>query len=151
MTGSSTLIVGLGSPHGDDRVGWHVAERLAASIGAAARVKVAADPTTILDWLDGVTTLHICDACQTFREPGTIHCWRWPRIEHGNTQSTCGSHGVSLQAVLSLAECMGWLPARVKIWAVEMAAAESLAATSAAALAAADRLAQQIAKEVADA
>ena len=74
---AGTLLVGLGSAHGDDQVGWYVIDRLSESIqhrcGIAARRAVI--PLDLLDWLDEVHTLHICDASVTSGAVDRLHCF----------------------------------------------------------------------------
>jgi hydrogenase maturation protease len=125
-----TLIVGLGSPHGDDQVGWHVAEALRPRVAGLADVAVrtAPVPLDLLDWLEGFDCLHICDACCSEQPPGTLH-----RLTIGGsggdneplrgalelaTLRCGGSHDFGLPAVLELAERLDCLPVRVVVHAV---------------------------------
>lgn len=74
-----TLLVGLGSPHGDDQAGWLVAEALADRVDVPphCRVRQAAVPVDMLDWLDEIHTLHIIDACRGESVIGTVHRQVW--------------------------------------------------------------------------
>ncbi len=74
-----TLFVGLGSPHGDDQIGWLIADRLAAERGLPGTVAVrkAAIPLDLLDWLEGVDCLHVCDALQGPTTFGEVQRWEW--------------------------------------------------------------------------
>lgn len=68
-----TLVIGVGSPHGDDQAGWEVVKRLGGdfkeisshSAGQQQLVyfRTAVVPPDMLDWLDGVDTAHVIDAC----------------------------------------------------------------------------------------
>lgn len=125
-----TLIVGLGSPHGDDQVGWRVAEalrpRVAGLLGVA--VRTANVPLDLLDWLEGVASLHVCDACCSDQPFGTLHRLTICGPIDGNgppargfefASLRCGgSHDFGLPAVLELAERLGCLPDRVVVHAV---------------------------------
>ena len=50
MTRRPTLVVGVGSHHGDDQAGWLVADLLAASASEDVAVRKAKTPAEILDW-----------------------------------------------------------------------------------------------------
>ncbi len=120
-----TLFVGIGSPHGDDRAGWLVADALAESeplmqAGGQAEVSVrkALTPVDVLDWLDDVRRLIVCDAVRGAGSAGTLYRWRWPDASLGHVRSA-GSHDVGLAAALTRAASLGWLPADVVVWGVE--------------------------------
>lgn len=114
----SKLFIGLGSFHGDDHVGWKVAESLEAR-GLIA-VRQASVPADLLHWLDGVEELYLCDACQGIGHAGTLHHLPW---QSGFSQvlslRSSNSHQVSLPAVLQVAESLGILPRQVVLFAIE--------------------------------
>jgi hydrogenase maturation protease len=119
---SETLVVGVGSSHGDDQFGWRVAERLAALRDHShVTVRRALSPTDILDWLDNAERLIVCDACQNLGAPGRLHHWRWPDNRLSELRFA-GSHDLSVSAALSLADRLGLLPADTSIWCAEGAA-----------------------------
>jgi hydrogenase maturation protease len=124
------LIVGVGSFHGDDRIGWYVAQRLVDTgiESADVCVRTAQVPLDLMNWISDFETLHVVDACASdIAGP----CWR--RIDcSGTTGGTVasgppgigtrhasGTHGWSLPDVLDLARRLGQLPSRVVVWAVE--------------------------------
>jgi hydrogenase maturation protease len=131
----SRLLVGIGSPFGDDQAGWTIADRLREKLEPIGDVSVrrASVPIDLLDWLDGIECLHVCDAYESAAEPATLHCWEYsPRsaaLSHGrgdaselqnfaSLRSTC-SHDFGLMAVLELASRLGRLPAQVIVWGLE--------------------------------
>lgn len=118
-----TLIVGLGSSHGDDRSGWLLVEILAAEGLGPWQVKRASHPHQLLDWLEGVDRLIVADACQPAGSPGTLRRWSWPSPEILRLRSA-GTHDFDLATVLELAECLGGLPAEVTIWSIEAASCQ---------------------------
>ena len=119
MRRASRLIVGVGSPHGDDSVGWKVAESLLDKLDETdVRIEQAATPIQILDWLDGVERLILCDACCGLAVTGETQRWVWPAPELLKL-SWSGSHNFSLIASLQLAERLNRLPPDVIIWTVE--------------------------------
>ena len=124
----SVLFVGVGSPHGDDRIGWHIAEILSRELGDQDQITVrkAAVPMDILDWLDDCDELHVCDAAESQEPIGSVR-----RIEStfgqpppadwlGCIQQLHGSssHDFSLAATLQLATQLSRLPPRVVVHAV---------------------------------
>jgi hydrogenase maturation protease len=131
----SSLLVGIGSPHGDDSVGWVIARRVANRVGNSLQVRCARTPSELLDWLEGIDTLEICDALASEAAVGSVSCWQWPAPEIERAPFS-GSHDLSLPAVLALAEGLGRLPLRVRIWGVGIKPGGALDSLSAAAAAA---------------
>lgn len=115
----TTLLVGVGSPHGDDQIGWEVAKRIQGTHHKEMTVRLARTPSDLLDWLEGVDHLVICDACRGAGKVGSMHHWTWPTSEL-DTLRWSGTHNVSLPAVLALAEQLGKLPTSVIVWAIEV-------------------------------
>jgi hydrogenase maturation protease len=112
------LLVGLGSPHGDDQIGWRIAESLTGVDNVDERVRTAATPADLLDWLEGIDRLIVIDACQNDGAPGAIHRWRWPdapAIRHATS-----SHDLGLIEVLNIASRLGQLPALVEVFGIEI-------------------------------
>ena len=113
-----TLVIGLGSPHGDDQVGWRVAEMLSRCVGGNVRVRLSGAPSQLWDCLDEDELLIVCDACHIDTiPPGSILRWDWPATEVART-SFSGSHDFPLPEVLELASVIGSLPPRVTLWGV---------------------------------
>jgi hydrogenase maturation protease len=113
------LIAGIGSPHGDDQVGWKVVEVLARRVPADVRVVAVKAPLGLLDELAGVDRLILVDGCRGGNPPGTIVRLAWP-AEAVAMQSHTSSHGFDLGAVLRLAEALERLPREVVLYAIEV-------------------------------
>ncbi|QDU38110.1 Hydrogenase maturation protease [Maioricimonas rarisocia] len=126
-----TLFAGVGSPNGDDQIGWRVVEllqpRIEAIDGLAARKAVV--PLDLLDWLEDVQTLHIVDACLSEAPTGSVDALVADRQESGRDTidgllsrlaqlGTSGSHDFGLAEALHLAARLDRLPERVVIHAV---------------------------------
>lgn len=109
-----SLFVGIGSPHGDDRAGWEIAQRVRERFGRELEVRCARAPAELLDWLEGIDRLDVCDAVSD-AQVGSFHCWRWPAAEIERVPFR-GSHDLNLPAVLTLAGVLGCLPSEVRIW-----------------------------------
>ncbi len=123
MTRQRTLVVGIGSPHGDDQVGWLVAERLQHELPAGTDLRRASAPGQLLDWLSDVDRLYVCDACDAMggelkQQSSThTHRWEWP-APVGMPVRSSGSHSFGLPQALGLAERLGTLPDSVVIYGI---------------------------------
>jgi hydrogenase maturation protease len=118
---SRVLIAGLGSPHGDDQVGWRAIERLG-DLGADAEAVALREPFALLDRLGrlgGFERLVVIDACESGSPPGLVRRFRWPLEGDSIPDSPRSSHGFGLASLLRLAESLGTLPPNVVIFAVE--------------------------------
>lgn len=119
------LFVGLGSYHGDDQLGWQLAEQLEKL--QLLPVRQAAVPPDLLHWLESVEELFICDACVGTGHVGALHRWEVREEVSGKggllqgvvSLRSSSSHHLGLVPVLELARQLGILPRRVIIWAVE--------------------------------
>lgn len=133
---SPPLVVGIGSPHGDDRAGWEVVERLSALDLQCApnRFRKAAVPHDALDWFDPQTTTHVVDAIavhsdrllrfELIRDPqGDLqtlltdqdqrrHAVAFPALRSHST------HQFDLRSVLELAAALNTLPRHIVLWAI---------------------------------
>lgn len=134
------LVAGLGSAHGDDQAGWLVAENLAFQCRDYQDVSVrkASIPLDLLDWLEGIKILHVCDACETTHGQQKLHRFTWGAGQLVNSiESTDsdmyatlpslrrrGSHDFGLPDVLRLAAETQQLPELVIIWTIEGTAFE---------------------------
>jgi hydrogenase maturation protease len=123
----TTLFAGIGSPHGDDQVGWRVADALRETVPDGVEIRQAAVPLDVLHWMEDIEALYLCDACRGGGAPGNLV--RWEMHEEmtnageflgvpARLRST-GSHAFGLTAVLELAAHLGTLPRHVVVWGVE--------------------------------
>lgn len=126
MSTPCTLFVGIGSPHGDDQAGWLVADGLKAKIDHHdVAVRKATTPSVLIDWLDDISRLIVCDACRGLGRAGEVRSWNWPACELSDVDWS-GTHDCSLPAVLQMADRLGRLPRRVMIWTVEGALGDAM-------------------------
>lgn len=119
---ANKLFVGIGSPNGNDQVGWLAAHELTRQCrerGFAIDIRCAQIPVDLLDWMAGCEQLIICDACRFQGEPGTIYRWDWPELDLADARKGA-SHGWGLCEVLQLAQKLEQLPGSVVIWGIEM-------------------------------
>ena len=121
-TQGQTLFVGIGSPHGDDRIGWRIADLLRTHMPPDISIRKATTPNDLLDWLEGIDRLIICDACLsrcgTPQDDVHLLRWDWPTLELAALRSA-GSHAFGLPQVLQLAERLGTLPPVVTVLGLE--------------------------------
>ncbi|MEM9659990.1 MAG: hydrogenase maturation protease [Planctomycetota bacterium] len=115
------LLVGLGSPHGDDQIGWSLVKALQFHREAGVAAVMISQPSELLDHLHGCEALVVVDACSSGHSPGTIERLEWPdeRIACCDAHST---HGFSIAAALSVADRLQRLPRRVVLYVVEAGA-----------------------------
>lgn len=120
------LFVGLGSPHGDDQIGWLIADALQQQLSRYSDISArkTAVPLDVIDWLDDVTDLHVVDACWSGGQVGSLSVLRsssddiaggFPELERLRSN---GSHDFGLAAVFDLASKLGRLPEHVVVHAV---------------------------------
>jgi hydrogenase maturation protease len=117
-TRGGVLIVGLGSPHGDDRVGWAVVERLRPLLPPFATARAVASGLDVLACLEGQDAAIVVDAAASAGRPGHVHRFDWPCPGLAALRPL-STHGPGLVEALRLAEVLGRLPRSVRIYAVE--------------------------------
>jgi hydrogenase maturation protease len=144
---ASTLFVGFGSSHGDDRVGWMVADALAPRLSPRAIVRHAAAPIDLLDWLDGIDRLALCDACRGIGPVGTWRRWAAP-LKQIPAMMARHSHDLGVVAALELAARLGQLPRDIWLWGVEVGPTEPVQSASAEVAAAVVAVADDVANQL---
>lgn len=145
MSSTNVWVVGVGTPHGDDRVGWEAAARLRERLTERAKVDAVSDPLALLDgppcrvWI-------VIDASRGAGIPGSMHRFEWPdsRFMSGDGVS---SHGVGLATALQLADAINRLPPRVVVFAIEGESGEPGAGLSASVAAALPELVDRVVAE----
>lgn len=118
-----TLVVGIGSPHGDDQVGWKVIQSLQERTPLPCPVELGTvtQPWNLLDYFHSQPLAVLVDACVTGGSPGTV-----TELETQDlTTDFChrsSSHGATVVEAVGLAATLGTRPKEIKILAVEIAA-----------------------------
>jgi hydrogenase maturation protease len=111
-------VIGLGSEHGSDRVGWEVVARLKELCISQLCLRATSDPLSILDVPPECKLLIVVDASTGGGSPGTVQRFVWPDsrlLETGGVSS----HGLGLVSAVRLAETLGKIPSRVIVFAIE--------------------------------
>ncbi len=121
---SKILILGIGSPFGDDRLGWVVLEALQHS-SALTAVTDGSISFAVLDrpgallpaqW-HGADCVIVVDAVRSGAPPGTCHTFgadEWTALQ------PVSSHGFGLAAALGLARVLDALPPYLVVYGMEI-------------------------------
>jgi hydrogenase maturation protease len=117
-------IIGIGSPFGDDRLGWEAAEALR---GSAVMNTVTPDRIEILvlDRPGALLPMHwhetevviLLDAVRSGAAPGTRHCLEAHDLP--GTGVLCSSHGFGIVPTIELARALGNMPSRLLMRGME--------------------------------
>jgi hydrogenase maturation protease len=118
MTSERIRVLAVGSPHGDDQVGWEIVARLHQRIPSGVEARTLSEPLELLDHLDGCDRLIVLDACRSGGKPGTTCRFRWPD-ERLDWQAGGSSHGLGVAAALSLAVSLGRTIPEVVLFGIE--------------------------------
>ena len=125
MNRAGVTVIGIGSPFGDDRLGWLAAEALrtspviaAAGVGAVSIV-VRDRPGFMLlsDWQD-TDKVVLIDAVCGGAVPGSLRVLSADEIVSGDT--TLSTHGFGVAAAVELARVLGHLPAQWVLYGLEI-------------------------------
>ena len=122
-------VVGVGSPHGDDRVGWRLVEDLAESARPGVEAVAVSQPLDLVDHLDDCSVLIVVDACRTGRAAGSAIVFEWPE-DRPKFEGSGSTHGLGLAMALEMAGVLGRLPSSVVLFAVEAAGCSPVAELS---------------------
>jgi hydrogenase maturation protease len=121
---SKILILGAGSPFGDDRFGWEAAEALrhSAALNAVApgRIEILAldRPGAMLPahWQETDIVI-LLDAVRSGAAPGMRHCLEARDLL--GTHALCSSHGFGIASAIRLAQALGNMPSRLLVRGIE--------------------------------
>lgn len=112
-------VIGLGSPFGDDRVGWRVIELLKGRLPPKIDLVALDRPgAALIDWMRQIDHLILIDAVSSGAAPGTLI--RIDPVELEDGCSRLSSHDLALSATFRLAATLGCLPRRTEIYGVEL-------------------------------
>ncbi len=124
LTDIPPRIVGVGSPHGNDRLGWEIALALARLLAKLApEIRCCDRPgMLLLEQLDGAELAFIIDAMAAGLRPGSIRCFTSAalfRATGGQTAPLLSSHGFGVAEALRLGRLLDLLPPRLYVLGVE--------------------------------
>lgn len=113
------LIVGVGSPFGDDAAGLEAARRLAESPPAGTVVLAADRPGAgLIELLDGAETVILIDAVRSGAPPGTLHDLSLAELT-ATGRALASSHALGVAEALALARALGRAPRRGRVLGIE--------------------------------
>jgi hydrogenase maturation protease len=151
---SGCRVIGIGSPFGDDRVGWAVIEQLEQhSLPADIELVTLDRPgPDLINWLEQDVKTVLIDAMQTTAFPAGH--WIPLDLDQLDSSEDLSSHGFGLAPTLKLAQALGCLPDKLKLIGVCIAPGSSHpkhSTLSASAMAGAGQLAAWLADQFATA
>ncbi|MFO1019806.1 MAG: hypothetical protein U0903_03810 [Planctomycetales bacterium] len=145
MMAPRPLILGLGSPHGDDQAGWLVVGELHERGWDKADARMLSQPVDLLDCLPTNRRLLLCDAAAG-KTPGYLRTWIWPE-QTLPTLIRGGTHDLTLAEVLEYAQELKLLDTSVELRTIDGVTWTPFSTPCDAVRDAADLLATQIHKE----
>jgi hydrogenase maturation protease len=113
-------VIGVGSPYGDDRLGWATAEMVQRALDPeAVKVSICDRPGALLlsEWQEG-QRLVLVDAMRSGAQPGSLH--RIAACDIGEATSAASSHGFGVAEALALARVLGRDLSQATVFGVEM-------------------------------
>lgn len=113
---STPLLIGIGSPYGDDQVGWRVVEAVQIAALPLSAVRCETPVTTLLALLQQNENVILVDAVAYAAPVGTVLCWSG--VDVMQAQSAVSTHGFNLASVLALANSLSLLPRSLRVYGV---------------------------------
>jgi hydrogenase maturation protease len=115
---SSWRVIGIGSPFGDDRAGWAVIRQLKQrSLPENVELITLDRPgPDLINWLERDVRTVLIDAVQTTVFPSGH--WMPLDIEQLDSSEDLSNHGVGLAPTLKLAQTLGSLPHRLRLFGI---------------------------------
>jgi hydrogenase maturation protease len=115
--GNGVIVIGLGSPNGDDQIGWLLANEIARRCGPAITVRTLSSPVDLAYAVEGFSRAVIIDAVRC-QHPLNRSCrWQWPSPEIALVRAS-GTHAIGLVDALQLADELNRLPVDTVIWGI---------------------------------
>jgi len=135
------VVVGMGSPHGDDRLGWMVLEYAQRLFTESSQQQLHPQPQasvqfiysdrSVFDWIAQIRSNTVAcffvDAVLSGAAVGTLHCLDLQRELPGLGLGLTGpaftgfsSHGFSLFDAVTMARALGRLPPKNKVLGIEL-------------------------------
>jgi hydrogenase maturation protease len=117
--GAALRVIGLGSPHDADQLGWLLAEALSAALAGRSdiSVHVCRDPAReLLGLLLGAQAALLVDALAQAGEPGRLH--ELGLEDLAARHAACSSHALDLREQLELAQVLEILPPELRLLGV---------------------------------
>jgi len=123
MTGAPIRIFGVGSPFGDDRLGWVAARRLRARLEVSSVrndveiCELDRPGAALVFMLEGASVVVLIDAVHSGATPGTLH--RIAATALDPIERPVSGHEFGVAPALQLARALGVLPAHTVVFGLE--------------------------------
>lgn len=147
---SPIRIIGVGSPAGDDQVGWLAVEAVKQSavlrrvpVGLVCLMSLDRPGATLVEHLAGAEMALLIDAMQSGAPAGTVRRTELPGSLSGEG-ALLSSHGFGVAHAVALAKVLGELPSRLVVYGVEAQHLKPTSIASEAARAAVTRVCEAI-------
>ncbi len=144
-------VLGIGSSHGDDSIGWHVVNRLSRKNLPGLCLRKLNSPMEIIDHLASSRQIHIVNAAIGMDANQPVGKFRyspesqWAAIESASTSST---HGIDVPQTMRLAQTLDRPTDHVLIWFARGEKFDSMAEPSLTAIESARQCAEAIMGEL---
>ncbi len=139
-----TVVLALGSPHGDDQAGWLVVDRLNEEGSWPGWCAKLSTPWDVASHVAPAQTTLVIDACRSGAPAGTIHHWPARELPHSLEGRRSSTHGATLPEALRLLEALGTDLSQVEVYGVEIAGGEVGAPLTPAVAAGVERLVREL-------
>lgn len=141
-------VLGIGSPFGDDQVGWSVAEALKQQISSPfVSIESHDRPgVRLLELMSGAHTVFIIDAVTSGSEAGTIH--RFKNKDIFAAENRFSTHEMGVSHALQLGKALNALPDSIVLYGIEIDRTESLSTLSYGVERAVEKVAMQLKQEI---
>jgi hydrogenase maturation protease len=111
-------VVGIGSPHGDDQIGWRLVEAVEGALDAEAEYYRASSPLDLIDHMGGCARVVIIDACCSGRSPGSAKVFEGGEAFFAESPAR-SCHALGVGQALALAQALGRCNSEIALFAVE--------------------------------
>lgn len=113
-------VLGIGSPFGDDQVGWRVAEALKQQLSMRRVIIESHDRPGIrlIELMSGANTVFIIDAVKSNSKIGTIHYAK--NNEIFKEEHKLSTHDIGISQALQLGSALNALPENVIMYGIEI-------------------------------
>lgn len=121
----SIRVIGIGSPIGDDQIGWVIVDRLRNQMANQSQTEIDflvldRPGLNLLSYFEAFSHVIIIDAVVAHGEIGKVH--KLTKNDILNATSVLTTHEISVAAALQLGEQLNMLPEFVSLYGIEIAA-----------------------------
>ncbi|MDH5376860.1 MAG: hydrogenase maturation protease [Gammaproteobacteria bacterium] len=150
---SRVLILGIGSDHGDDSLGWEALRRLRKKIGNGQEIEFVECDASILNCNEKISQsakLVLIDAIANNGEAGEIYRFdlHSELSAHTRIKGSMSSHGLNVLDSVRVLIVLGLLPKESTLWGIEPGPMEPNTEISSRVLKSVERLVQTIFDEL---